>query len=466
MAARKKPDALQAAARRSPAARQMRDAAEGWQPLSGSARDLPGVTHQRMQEIAAYLWHRNPLGKRVIDAQAEWMIGEGATFSVEDPRADALLRAHWDVNRWDMKLPQLVKELGLFGEEFAPAFQNPYSGVIKFGVLDPTWVEQVVTSPDDATMPIGVVQKAHTAGGRERRWRVLLRKEDEAWLSPAALAERERFTDGELVVTAVNKLRTATRGVSDLFALADWLDGYEQLLFADLVRTKATNHYLWDYEFTGWSQQQIDDYLAEMPPPRPLSIFGHNEKVKRTLVGGAEKSAAASESIRSFRNHVLGGAGQPEHWYGGGGDVNRSTADSMDGHTVKTLTARQTSLRWLIEDRLRAQIDAGIRVGYLRDTPEARAVTVTLPDLSTKDVSRVASALQSIAGAVTIAQQGGFADEETGARFMAALGTHVGLEIDPEEMLARAREQRGRNAADDLGRLYDERLAGRGPAGA
>jgi len=445
------------AQRRDPAARHVRDYAEGWRPLSGSIRDLPAVTHERMQEIAVYLWHRNPLGRRIINAQAEWMIGEGVTISVEDPRADELLRRHWSANRWDQQLPQLVNELGCFGEDFAPVFANPFSGLVKYGVLDPTWVQEVVPSPDDATTPIGVVQKAHTAGGAERRYRTLLRREDEEWLSPAALRERERFGDGEILVTGVNKLRTATRGISDLFALADWLDGYEQLLFADLIRTKAISHYFWDYELSGFNQAEIDAYMAELPPPRPLSSFGHNEKVKRTLVGGGEKSTSGAETTRTFRNHIAGGAGQPEHWYGGGGDVNRSTADSMDGHTVKTLTARQTGLRWMIEDRLHAQVDRGIRVGYLRDTPEARAITVTMPDLSTKDVSRIASALQAIANAVAVAQTGGFVDQETGARLVAALATHVGLEVDAEEMLARARTQRSESAADDLARIYDQR---------
>jgi hypothetical protein len=451
------------AARRDPAARQQQDARDGWRPLSGSLRDLPAVTHERMQEIAVYLWHRNPLGRRIINVQAEWMVGEGASFSVPDPRAQALLKEFWELNRWDISLASVVIELGIFGEECVPCFPNPYSGVIKTGLLDPTWIQEVVPNPDDATQPIGIIQKQHTSGGVERRWKTVLRREDEAMLSPWALKERERFADGEILFTAINKLRTATRGVSDLFCLADWVDGYEQVLFGDMIRSNALNKFVWDYKFTGWDQDEIDEFMAGLQSPRPLSSFGHNESVERTLVGPPAGAASSmAESSRTLRNHVLGGAGQPEHWYGGGGDVNRSTADSMDASVgVKTLTAKQTQLKWMIRDRLLAQVDRGIRVGYLRDTPEVRDVTVTLPDLSTLDVSRISAGMQGIVNGLVMGQQGGFVDEETPAKFVAALGKHVGVEVDAEQMLKRARQQRAGRAADDVAQVYDGRLRGR-----
>lgn len=36
------------------------------------------------------------------------------------------------------------------------------------------------------------------------------------------------------------------------------------------------------------------------------------------------QAADTSESARLLRNHVLGGGTVPEHWFGGGGDVNRA----------------------------------------------------------------------------------------------------------------------------------------------
>lgn len=447
------PAAVQGA--RSLAERRRRDLEAGFRPLGGSLRDLPAITHERMIEVALHLWDRNPMGRRIIMAQAEWMIGDGVSFRAADPRTDELLRRYWALNRLDLGLMPMVCELGLFGEDFATAHARRFTGIIYQGTLDPGWVREVVPSCDNAAVSIGVIQKASAVQG-ELRWRTVLRREDEEALSPAALRERELFADGEVMHAAVNKLRLRTRGMSDLFALADWLGGYEELLFAELQRARALSFFFWDYEWTGLSQDEIDERMAELAAPRPFSNFGHNEKVKRKLVGPETHTAENDATgARLFRNHVLGGAGLPEHWYGGGGDVNRSTSDSMDATAVKTLTARQTGLKHLIRDRLLVQVEFGIRSGYLRDTPEVRDVEVDMPDLSTLDLSRVAGGFSSILGGLAIGKREGWVANEVAARFVAALGKHLQVDIDPEEMLALAQAERKSGLADDAAAGFD-----------
>jgi hypothetical protein len=429
-----------------------------WRRLGDARRDLAPVTHARMQAVADYLYHRNPLARRIINTQVEWIVGEGVTVEAEDPRTHDYLQEWWRLNRLGRLLPSVWREYALFGEDFAPAYSNRWSGLMRLGVMDPADVEEVVPDPDNAAVVIGVVQRAGV-GVPQRRWRALLPPTEMEALSPYALRELERFADGEILTSATNKLRRATRGISDLFAIADWCDGYEQLLFAALNRDRAVANYFWDVELAGADEKEIAEYLADMAPPRPFSVFGHNEKVKRRLVGPEAGSATHSDvTSRLFRTHVLGGVGYGEHMYGAGGDVNRSTADAMDGGTIKSLTAVQTDRKEMLLERAAAQVERGIEVGHLRDTPETREIRVVVPDLSTKDLSRIASGLQSIASALSLGRRDGWATRKVATQFLASFARHAGVDLDAKELLEEAELERKRDLQDELGRGYDEDL--------
>lgn len=414
----------------------------GWRRLTDSPdRDLLPVTFERQREIAVYLWTYNPIARRILETIVEWVVGEGVQIQAKNPATAEYLKRFWDhpVNRWDLKLPMRTRELFLFGEQFWPAFQNQFSGLISLAAMDPARVKAVVPDPDNAETVVGVVTSSRE-GQEERRLRTILRGDEMEILSDAALRERERFTDGELFVAQVNKLSAQTRGTSELFALADWLDGYEQLLFGILQQEKARSQYIWDLELQGATEEQIQERLQTLRPPRPLSVRVHNEKEKWTLVGpDAGGAAANTEHARLFRNHVLGGGAIPEHWYGGGGDVNRATAAEMGAPTEKAMTARQKVIKYLLEDVLAVQIERGIEARVLREAEDVRDVSVTLPDLSTRDISRVAQALQQVSAALMAGQTAGWVDDDVAAQVLSSMIAHLGVEVDAEEMLDRAR---------------------------
>lgn len=438
---------------------------DGFRRLTKDAgRDLSPLTLDRQREIAVHLWTSNPIGRRIIEVQVEWVVGEGVQIDAPNPATAKYLWKYWQhpVNRWELKLPARVRELLLFGEQFWPAFENQYSGLLKLGALDPSRVKEVVTDPDNAELPIGIVTKSHL-GGDERRIQTIIRGDETEMLSPAAARERDRFTDGELFLFQINKLSSQTRGTSDLFALADWLEGYEELLFSILQQERVRSQYIWDLTIEGATQEEIEERLRTIQPPKPLSIRAHNEKETWSLVGpDAGAASTNSEHARLFRNHALGGAGLPEHWYGGGGDVNRATAAEMSGPTEKAMTAKQRTVRYIVEETLAAQIERGIACGALREEDDVREVTVNMPDLSPKDIARVAPSLMQLASGLTIAAQGGWVDDETASKVMASMISHLGIEADAGEMLERANA----SLADLVIGDFDRRVGLRTPAAA
>jgi len=433
---------------------------EGFRRLTDVNRDLNPVTHDRQREIAVYLYTYNPLARRMLETIREWILGEGATVTSPHPRTQDYLDGFWTdrVNRWPIRLWEQTLELFLMGERFWPVFTNQFSGLMRFGVTDPASVKEVVLDPDNVEVALGVVLKSRP-GVPERRYRAVLTAAETDVLTGPGLREWEALTDGELFISRINRLSTQSRGISEIFSLADWLDGYEQLLFSILQREQANAQVMWDVELQGMSDEDIQKWLETQSYPKPLSIRAHNEKVKWELQGPAFGSSSNNvEHARLFRNHLLGGIGIPEHWFGGGGDVNRATAAEMGTPTEKSLTAKQRLVKNIIEEVIEAQVARGIEYGAIPDDDEAREFQLEFPEPSTKDLTKISSSLQQFATGLSIAAQEGWVDDATAVRVMTSLLQQTGVEADPEEMLARAQEQKKERLADEAAAAMDRRL--------
>ncbi len=317
----------------------------GYRRFSGNngqsaLRDLPLPTHERAQQIAYFLYLTNPMAQWSVNIQTAYVVGEGASVlsSGDDEDVQAVLDAWWgdEQNDWDLKLDQKVRELGLYGEQCWPCFTAEGTGRVRLGYLDPFLIEEVVLSPDDAEQPIGVITKRYAIDGAEipqRRLKVVTALSDEE-LGAAARRLRDRFADGECFYYAVNKVSNGSRGWSDLLARADWLDGYEQFMFQRLERADLGNRVVADIELQGMTPDQVAAYAKAFIAPKPGGHFFHNEKVKYTITSPDLHASDAAADARLFKHQAI--SGLPEHWYGGGGDVNRACHDME----TETLTER------------------------------------------------------------------------------------------------------------------------------
>lgn len=426
-------------------------------------RDLTPATAHRMREIAVYLYQHNPIAGRMVDLIGEWVWGEGVSFSVEHGGAKKYLDAHWKSRGagWKRRGEQRVRELWLFGEQLWPVFTNPTSGQMSLGVLDPSCIRHVIPDPENAGQPIGLVLRGHM--GVERRVRTILLEEE--MISEAGERERESFRDGEAFFFTVNGLSTARRGVSVLYRLADTLDGYDQLLYSILQQEQQRNRVIWDVTLDGADDAAVKKFLEENgAPPPPYAIRVHNDKVHWNQVGQPGGSASnAAEHARLHRNQGLLGESIPEHWMGGGGDVNRAVGAEMASPFEKKMSARQRTVEGIVEDVLTAQVERGVEVGALREEERIRDITASTPDVSTRDVSRVAGAIAQVTAAMSQAVDSGFVSEDVPAKVLASLLSQMGVKVDAGDMLKMAREQKSERlidtVTDDLAERQRERRA-------
>lgn len=408
----------------------------GWRKLTGNtSRNLTPLKQERMIEIAFWLWENNPLARWIIEIAKDFILAEGLPYEAKNPDVKKTLDDFWydPLNRMDLYIEKHVRELGLFGELCFPVYTAEQTGKVRLGYIDPLLIKDVVTDPENVKMVIGVILKG-TSGAEGKKLKTILPADAEQILSPAALQLRARYTDGEFFFFAINNVTNSPRGRSELLATADWLDAYEQFLFDYADKWPLMNAFVWDMKVDGGDEKTIKKQM-ETFTKKSGSVFAHNEKVTLTASAPDLKAVDAETGGRLFRNHILGSHSYPEHWFGGGGNVNKATAGEMGTPAFKALSSKQRYFKFILESILGYVIDSARRANYLNVSDEdAKAYSITTPELASKDVGQYSTAIQQITASLATAVSQEMIDKQTAQKIFAAVIGYLGVEIDIEQV--------------------------------
>ncbi len=429
---------------------------EGFTKLTGDKdRSLSSLTQERMQELAVFLWKSNPLANRIIELPLVYLLAEGVTMNVQDETAQQWLNEFWNdpINQMDIKLPKKVREMSLFGEQCWPVFKNPTNGAVRLGYLDPGLIKEVKTDPDNTEQPIGVVTKALGKKRKSKKYRIIVPGSENIF-GEEAKKIREEFNDGECFYFNINALSSSSRGLSDLLATMDWLDLYDKALFGEVERWDALRSFIWDVTLRGATEETVKKRASEIEVPSSGGVRVHNDAETWQAVTPDLQAANGAENARTVRNHILGGSTLPEHWYGGGGDVNRSTAGEMGEPTFKTFKFRQTEWKHILETVCFYAVYSRLeKTGNIPEDLRDYRPVAQFPELTHRDTSVYAAALQQTVVAVGIAVEKGMMTEETAVAVIGSMISRIGIEIDPAKELDQARAKARIQTQDDI---YDE----------
>lgn len=429
------------------------EAEPGWRRLSGgtSKRDLSPLAQDRMQELAAHVWESNRLGNRLIELPVAFLLGEGVRLEVDDEEAQTWLDEFWDdpINRLDLNMEKHVRELALFGEQCWPVFVNGVTGHVRLGKVDPAAIDGVITDPDNVSMAIGVVVRK--PGGGRKVYRVIYPGSEDIF-GEGARRLREGMTAGECFFWRINDLSTGRRGRSDLLSAIDIVDAHEQLIFGEVERAVALRQVIWDVTIKGATPEEVDERARSIEPPSPLSVRVHNENEEWNVLSPELKAVDATETLRATRNYALGGATIPSFWMADGGDVNLATASSMGEPTYKVFSQRQRLWKAILQDVARFVIRSKLNAVGLDELvgDPAYVPRASFPELTARDVSKYAAALQQVVVSVSQAVQSGVMSRETAVRLIAMVAGLLGLEVDATEELATATREAERRAEEDV----------------
>jgi hypothetical protein len=462
-----------------PATSTFKAGGQGYKRMSDRYVREGKIDFQRALSAAWDLWQKSPIAKRVLTMKRDHIIGHGAMPGCENEKALEVIRAFWMDNKLDKRASEFAVQLFGFGEQCYPVFVRQSDGRVRIGYIDPASVKQVVKNPNNAMEDWAVCVERMAGNGTMEKLVYRIIREDEAYVDDmqavdsqyeGKLVTAEQATlepweagllaeyglteySGSCFFAKVNAVSNQTRGMSDLLQVADWIDQADEVLFALADREQFAGYFAFDVTLVSGNDETIKKRSNEirMNPPKKGSVNVHNDSETWMQWAPNLGQTGTIETFRAILGLILGGMGFPVHWFGYGDDANRATATVQADPTAKSLEHDQETIKTLFLTMCQFAVDQAIIAGAGEGLEtEEYELDLNLPDVSAKDMSRVAASINALASAIATAQSQGWSSRETAVKLWANLLNELGVEVDPQEEMERI------EAEEEEQRLADE----------
>lgn len=433
------------------------DGDDSWRGITRSRRDLYPVQQYRMIEIANYIARQNLLGAHISKIKRDFIIGDGIKYEAEDKTViQGLLDDFWcdPVNNMDEYQFELVEYLGINGELFIPTFTNDVSGVVKLGWIEPVEVDQVVADRLNRRIMREVIMRPGAGAGTSSYYDLSVRKTYSIInvdTNPSSRFYNSRV--GDLHFFKVNAAPDGTRGRSDFEPLADHIDAWDQAVWNDIEKSELVKRFIWDVLLTGYNEAQIEEWLRKQTEPAPGSIRAHNESCEWNAVAPDLKIQESRVHTVGLRNDALGGAGLSPFFFGDTESANKASSENLDTPILAGFKSRQRKIRAIFKEMGDNVIDqAALRRPALKRQIESgrisRKLDVVMPELATKDMSRVGSVVSQITSALDLAVERQWITSEKAATIFGAFMAQFGVEYDAQKEMEEAAKEHSENEPD------------------
>ncbi len=413
---------------------------EGYRPASGSLymRNLLAVDQSRMFEIAYFMYDSSAMTKRLAHMDKGFLFSDPITITADDDDVRGIVDRFWKRNKLDLKLPANIMWLGILGEQCWPVEVSPHNGDVKLLYEDPAYIKEVYVNRMDLTQPVQVEMLG--LEGRTGRKMAVIRQDE----SPYSKAFEKLV--GDCFFVAINHPPNSPRGRSDYLTLFDWIDGLEKYGFNYLERSEFMLNFVWDVMLKGMDENQIRDWLRNNPPPEPGSLRAHNENVTWDAVAPDIKATDFRSGFDMGKSFIMGAAGRPESWFGGGGKAYQTEAEQFGQVPIKDLEERQLLVKFLVEEMVQFQIDQAVIAGRLSPEKGKAGFTVNMPEISKSDLSKMVNGIPQLTTALAVAVSNKWVSRETATRLFAFVSGYLGYEVDAEaeiDAAAKTKETEG-----------------------
>lgn len=408
-------------------------------------RDLTPMQQDRMIQIAWMLIESNPFARRLIEMMTDLIVGEGISASAKNPQTAEIVSKAWNhpVNNLGGRSRELYRALSVNGELCMPVVRNPITGIPRLGYIDPLQIERVETRADNVMVPDVVVLKA--TGGATTGARMKIVQEDPT----------TGRLDGECFYHRINALPNGARGRSDLLTQADWLDLYDQLMFAEVERVKVLGAFCYDLKVEGGTPDELRQKARDFRTmPASGGVYAHNQKETLTAITPDIQAGDKSEFGKQLAIHICGSMGFPLTWLGFS-DSNRATVEGQNDVMMKTPSARQKEFAGFLQTILRFAVESAMeRNKALYPEADLASIKVEMPEIAAKDISRVGATLASVVSAMDTGMANGTMSKRAATTVVVSILRHLGVDLSIDDVMAQADEE-----AADRQAAADERQA-------
>ena len=412
-----------------------------WNRISGeNQREFSRYGLRVINQIARLYWLKNPLIRRAVLTQTQYVFGRGMNIQAVDSDVNKVIQKFLDDPKNKVELTEhqsrMIKEteLQLFGNLFFVFFVNQVNGQVKIRTIPTDEIEEIYTDPDDNKTPqyykrVFNQKNLDTQTAAEIPKQLIIFYRDWKFEDKKAvqkIADWPVEKNAVIYHVAVNRLSDMKFGISEVYASCDWAKAYKEFLEDWATIVKAYSRFAWRMTTKGGkgtiqraktkleSTMGSASYVEENPPPVAGSTFIGNENVKMDPIrtSGATTSANDGEKLIHM---VCAATGIFYHYLTGDpSSGNLATAKTMERPMELMFRDRQqlwTSifqeiLNYVIEQSVKApkgvlkgitEIDDFGDEQIILDGEKSKSVNIVFPDILDRDINGKINAIVSAA---------------------------------------------------------------------
>jgi len=343
-------------------------------------RDRLSYDRKKILDQAINAWRSNPIARRIIQLTTEFVIGDGLAFQTTNARAQKFLNEFWNhpLNNLTEQLPEWADEAWRTGDLFI-LFSVDEGGMIYVRAL-----------PSES---IGVIDTAENDYRQE-----LFYKRDEMDESPWSSfvgADRDPPYKSFVLHFPLERAIGASFGESDLAPILYWIGLYRQWLEdrARLNYFRQMFSFVLQRPFTSQAEKEkyMRDFAAKLPK-KSGGVLGLDPNESLTALFPNLAAFEAGADGLALKRMIAIGAGIPLHYLAEPEESTRTTAEAAGTPTFKHFKHRQNYLSNALLVVLQTALI--IRHQYVPNTPAAADIRIIVPDITERDNSILALALQ------------------------------------------------------------------------
>lgn len=441
---------------------------DGWRTLgnNGVGRELPSQLHQRMIALSFKAYRTNPLAHRLIEMQVNFVLGNGLSVNSTDANILQAIHRWWTdpYNNWPRRILPRLRDLYIYGEWLHRPLITP-EGFVRVADVQPDAISGVLPEKYDHGVVDQVILRAVEHGGevlKEYPVPVIRQRFKDATF------ELEPNFSGSLHYFGINRTSDSLRGVGDLFTLLDYIDVHDNMLFTQAEKIVTTGQFYYDITVNGMPQEELDRWVENHTnlPPRPASVFAHNEQVimepKMPKVNADDHSA----SVRTIKSHIIASAGYPGTWFDDPGSAGRAVGGEMAEPALRNIVNLQQTVGQFLRDEIDYYLEQLEQHGVL-DLPEDRSgmYTISFSRPSARDLPKIGPAVRNLAQFITEVNKNLILTQEEQRQLVVSQVNQLGLSDAPLSLelpteLIDAKEQQTQLAADAQRAATAAKMAG------
>lgn len=339
-------------------------------------------------------WRTNPIVRRIIELQTEFVVGDGLGLSPDkesDEKFAQFLNDFWknEINDLDAQIPEWCDEAWRTGDLFLIGSVDA-GGMTYFRALPSEMIVDIKTKTNDYRQ-----ETSYKTGELDDHPFKAYSKD--ATYGPAVDGALD--TENTFVLHfPLNRAIGYCFGESDVTTVLYWVKLYRQFI-EDRARLNFFRQlftFVLQKAFSG-QQTEKDQYVADFQARMPKKSGGILALDPTETIGTINPnlgSFEAGEDGMLIVRMIAIGVGMPLHWFGFAESNTRTTAEAAGTPSFRRLKARQK----FIVKALTRMVQVAVEVRRKADTklPEQGGFTITAPDITERDNEKLALAVLRI----------------------------------------------------------------------